>query len=416
MPITTDDDDRRGRSRAQVLNIIQANGRERMDYYAGDEGGEPEDFIYLRNPAHLLIRADADLQVRSVIGGTRDERNDPIPGLGLLELEPGMTPEQALSQLESPDNDVPPGSAAPDYALHVTTTATCCPYTEPEPVSAEGPFPELDQNDELGRDVRVSVVDTGLSKSTVRRCHWLEDPVVDGDPESGPQQVDLREYEGHGTFIAGIVRTVARRADIRVEGFLPRGGAVLESEIVKQIYEALQAQMKPHVVSLSAGTYTRNDEPMLGFDALARELPNISPDTVLVAAAGNDNRTQKFYPAAFSWVVGVGAVDHQDRRAEFSNHGDWVDVYALGVDLVNAFPKGHYVCQWPPNKGKPRDFDRLARWSGTSFATPIVAGMIAARVSSTNEKPRDAADVLLKRARFVPKVGYVLRPEPSLYQ
>ena len=60
----------------------------------------------------------------------------------------------------------------------------------------------------------------------------------------------------------------------------------------------------------------------------------------MVAAAGNDGNDVPFYPAAFDWVVSVGALDGDGKKSDFSNYGKWVDVYAHGRDLVNAFPTG----------------------------------------------------------------------------
>jgi subtilisin family serine protease len=108
----------------------------------------------------------------------------------------------------------------------------------------------------------------------------------------------------------------------------------------------------------------------------------------VVAAAGNDSSSSPFWPAAFEWVTGVGSVDANGHLSDFSNYGDWVNVYARGRDLVNAFPSGTYTCYEPQNihNGVPdvRHFSSLAQWSGTSFSTPVVTGLIAAAKTPTN--------------------------------
>jgi subtilisin family serine protease len=67
-----------------------------------------------------------------------------------------------------------------------------------------------------------------------------------------------------------------------------------------------------------------------------------SQGVVLVAAAGNDNNTNRLYPAANDDVIAIGATDHIDDRASFSTFsipGDhWVSLMAPGVDTLSTAP------------------------------------------------------------------------------
>lgn len=407
------------------------------------EGAQPcrddADVHYLYRPGHALIRQE-DVGRLEDWFGTEDNRErfsgrfresaTPVPGLVLAAL-PARNDEgdDVLATLEELERErvLEPGTATPDHVIYVTPTGRMCPATEPRaPKSRRGTapwppsLPASKRKVPEDRQVRVAVVDTGLWTDAVGSATspWLEAGEVFADPadEEHVNPNAIHPYAGHGTFVAGVIRCVAPDSRVEVEGVLTHGGAVFESEIVEQLQQAIDDDDRPQIISISAGTHTRGDFALLGFEAFGRANKLADRDElVIVAAAGNDASNERFWPAAFDWVVSVGSVDPDGKVSDFSNHGqDWVDVYARGRDHVNAFPKGTYTCYEPPNVGEIRHFDGLARWSGTSFSTPLVAGLIAAHMQATGDSARKAADAVVNGGTTStdPRVGPIVTVGP----
>jgi len=340
--------------------------------------------------------------------------------LTIEEVEGGhLTVPEALDLIDDhigDDNPALDGGEPLVTPVHIVHITKLCPAGEPQvpsgyparPWPAPGPAGE-------GRDVRVGVCDTGFLQGLDHaRYPWLAN--VDGEPDPlGPMlpgdQQSIPQYAGHGTFVAGVASCMAPGASVYVNNHFTKSGGELEHVIIQKLEQLIRDQA-PAVVSLSAGTYTRNGWASLGFGDFRRR----HPDITLVAAAGNDGTDSRFYPAAFPWVVSVGALGaDQQHRAWFSNHGDWVDVYALGEGLVNAYATGVYTYQEPPKRPAKQTFGGMASWDGTSFSTPLVAGLIAAEMARSGISAQAATQTVLAKAREqeIRGVGPVLFPPQS---
>ncbi|MGW5091192.1 S8/S53 family peptidase [Streptomyces coelicoflavus] len=321
---------------------------------------------------------------------------------------------------------------------HVVSIAVnACPGDEPVPVPlSEPPNPAPDGTPyDAETAVGVLVVDTGLMhdyRSYPLLAHTEGDAQVRECDDDGV----LCQYVGHGTFIAGLVAAVAPNTDVTVRNTLNDAGAILESELGEKLFEAVDRGGWPEILSLSAGTSNGRTDGLLGVHAFMEELRD--QGTLLVAAAGNNASATPFWPAAYAtlpgWensVLSIGALRSDGEfGACFSNHGGWVRAYAPGERLTSAltgfgtpvpyvYQHSTYdacrygfayacTCQYPRHSGvlsepgeapaKPDQvmFEGHAQWSGTSFATPVVAGLVASHMTAHKETdPRAAGRQLL---------------------
>jgi subtilisin family serine protease len=80
--------------------------------------------------------------------------------------------------------------------------------------------------------------------------------------------------------------------------------------------------------------------------------------TVVFAAAGNNSSSTPMYPANCNNVLAIAATDSHNALASFSNYGSWIDLSAPGLNILTTNSGGGY-----------------GYWYGTSFASPIAAGV-----------------------------------------
>ncbi|MGH9249427.1 MAG: S8/S53 family peptidase [Acidimicrobiales bacterium] len=250
-----------------------------------------------------------------------------------------------------------------------------------------------------GGQPRTAVIDTGYAPSVAQSSAYARFSAVDDNSEPDDEIYAgtnaIRPYGGHGTAatarllsVSGATYVVAQVRDSLV------GGGVDEITIVKDLERVTTDGVD--IVSIQAGMYTRAGRSPMAFDAFYRRVLRKHPETVLVVAAGNDGSDRPFWPAGYDWCTAVGALTHGgDARAGWTNYGYWVDVYASGENIVVPYPNGTYTYL----DGFSADFTQgHAIWSGTSFAAPVVAGMIARRMIERGVSAPEARDVVLAEA------------------
>ncbi len=218
-----------------------------------------------------------------------------------------------------------------------------------------------------GAGIVVAVVDTGVDPTHPALAGHVmpggfdligqdSDPRDERDFEDNDGDGAIDEQYGHGTFVASLVLAVAPDARILPVRVLDAEGFGTSSTVAAGIIWAVDAGAD--VVNLSADL---PDAPEMVAEAVryARDR-----DVVVVAAAGNGGAAEIAFPARIGDVMGVSAVDAAGRKPPFASSGGDVSVVAPGVSILGAMP-----LDLSPSG--------TARWSGTSFATPIVAGAAA---------------------------------------
>ena len=222
-----------------------------------------------------------------------------------------------------------------------------------------------------GSGVTVAVVDTG-----VRSSH----PDLSGSVLTGIDYVapgtSANDESGHGTHVAGII--AAKYNNSRgIAGFAPsakilpvrvldRSGGGSAANVAKGIIYA--ADRGARVINLSLGS-TQNSTAMQSAVAHA-----ISKNSLVVAAAGNRGcgllGAPTEYPAAYSGVVGVGAVTQSIQKSSSSSCGSWVDVAAPGQSIISTMIRSSVGL----GCSSSADYCTL---SGTSMATAYVSAAAA---------------------------------------
>lgn len=203
----------------------------------------------------------------------------------------------------------------------------------------------------------------------------------------------------HGTHVAGIIGANANN-DVGAHGINPNvkilpidvfgeGWGASDYTIAQGILYAIEKGAK--VINMSLGGYFNS--PILE-EAVQKA---IDAGITVVAAAGNEATDMYAVPASYEGVISVGATDSKNKLAEFSNYGPSVDIVAPGVDVYSSI--------YDYTKGPS-----FAELSGTSMASPVVAGVASLLLSKYPDlKPYQIEWILEQTATDLGEKGYDLK-------
>jgi subtilisin family serine protease len=218
-----------------------------------------------------------------------------------------------------------------------------------------------------GAGVQVAILDSGIQ--SLEQFDELDITELDltGEGIGG-------EGAGHGTSVASIIagsQGIAPQVELFVVRVLDDDGLGNSYHVAEGIVQAVDRGID--IINLSLGVY--QDTPLL------RQAVNYASTrgVLLVAAAGNDAYTQLPYPAAYTEVLAVTAVDATGQYAYFPNQSTEIDFAAPGVGVLT----------WNEDEGS-------VLFSGTSAAAPFVTGTLACLLSGDEALAPQQAVALLQ--------------------
>jgi subtilisin family serine protease len=255
------------------------------------------------------------------------------------------------------------------------------------------------QSNYSGRSIKVAVLDTGIDlkhPDLIGRSITTKS-FIDGE--------DVQDGNGHGTHCIGTAcgtnkptrlprYGIAYNCEIYAGKVLSNQGSGSDSGILQGIEWAVANGC--HVISMSLGAPARVGEP---FSPVYEEVAKraLRRGTLIVAAAGNESRRDSgsikpvARPANCPSIMAVAALDSALQIARFSNRGlnpdgGQVDIAGPGVAVYSSWPM-------------PTQYRSI---SGTSMATPHVAGIAALHAEATGLTGLELWSVLMRTARRLP--------------
>ncbi|MCB0350070.1 MAG: S8 family serine peptidase [Bdellovibrionales bacterium] len=265
------------------------------------------------------------------------------------------------------------------------------------------------------KKIVVAVIDTGIDRihPELKENLWSNPlEIENGIDDDGngliddihgwnftSQNADITDNHGHGTHIAGIIKTLAPDVSLMILKYYDPGTKSKDNLIntVKAIDYAVK--MNANIINYSGGGKSRNSEEEAAIKRAEAK------GIIFVAAAGNEKSNSDitgFYPAAYDLpnIISVTATDQEVQILKSSNYGQaTVDIAAPGKDIYSTIPGGHH-----------------GKMTGTSQATAFVTGAAALVLSKYQSPPRysDIINAILTTTDAQPQLLGKVRTQSQL--
>jgi len=246
-----------------------------------------------------------------------------------------------------------------------------------------------------GSGVNAYVIDTGILNSHQEFRSQNGSRAVSG-ADFVDNDSDSTDCNGHGTHVAGTIgsKTYGVAKNVKLIGVrvLDCGGSGTYAGVIAGVDWVTANHVKPAVANMSLGGPISQALE----DAIANSM---KAGVVYALAAGNDNRSACLgSPARMKDAIKVGSTTNSDARSSFSNFGECVDVFAPGSDIEST---------WDTSDTSTNTI------SGTSMATPHVAGVLALYLANNQSASHSQAKEALLAGSVVGKVSSVGAGSPN---
>lgn len=288
-------------------------------------------------------------------------------------------------------------------------------------------------------DVIVAVIDTGvvlshpeLDSKLVPGFDFISDvnnsrdgDGIDNNPDDPGDSSILGLSSWHGTHVSG---TIAAESNNNVGGAGVSFGAKIMplralGELGGSSFDIAQALFFAAGLSNSSGELPDQPASIInlsfggpGSSAFEAQIYQDLFDLgiIVVAAAGNENSSELFFPASYPGVFSVAALDAVNNRAPYSSFGSEIDIAAPGGDLrvdLTGDNQGDGVLSTYIDDSSGTRVPTINFLNGTSMASPHVAGMFALMKALDPELIASDIDILLKAGSLTRDAGEVGRDD-----